>query len=119
MRKFNREVYFETTESSSRYTSAEFNELLGSADQLIIQFRAQRVTGTTPKITVKLEGSNNGTDWVELQTPINDVSLNVGGVSTGFGSTSVNLPAFVRLNTVLGGTAPVGDITLIVCGRDS
>ncbi len=121
MRGFNRQVYRETHESGStaRYTSAEFNDLLGSRDRLIVHYTAGRVSGTSPTLTIELEGSNNGQDWQSLVPLVSAEPLVAGNVNTGRGNSDKDLPAFVRLAITMGGTSPVAEVEIVACGRDS
>ncbi len=122
MRRFNREVYKETHDlgATVRYTSAEFNDLLGSQDRLVVQYSAIKIGGTDPTLTIEAEGSNNGVDWVNLETLINAAELTAATVNTGIQATSgsVVYPAFVRLTISMGGTTPSAEIQVTVCGRD-
>ncbi len=121
MRRFNKDVYKEThdTGATARYTSAEFNDLLGSQDVLVVQYSAVKVAGTTPTLTIGLQGSNNGVDWKDIMTLVSAASLTAGTVNTGIASTDKDLPSFVRLAISMGGTTPSAEIQVIACGRDA
>ncbi len=121
MRRFNREVYNETHDigATSRYTSAEFNDVLGSSDKLVVQYRAVKIAGTSPTLTIKLEGSNNGVDWVLIETLVNAASLTAAQVNSALATSTATLPAFVRFAITMGGTTPSAEVQIIACGRDN
>ena len=121
MRRFNKDVYKETHDSgaTARYTSAEFNDLLGSQDVLVVQYSAVKIAGTTPTLTIDLQGSNNGADWQLIENLINAVSLTPGSVNAGIDASGQNLPAFVRLAIYMGGTNPSAELQIIASGRST
>ncbi len=122
MLQFHREVYKETHDnggSAPRYTSAEFNDLLGSQDVLVVQYSAVKVAGTTPTLTIDLQGSNNGVDWQLVENLINGASLTAGTINSELEASGQNLPAFVRLAIYLGGTNPSAEIQIIASGRST
>lgn len=124
MRRFNREVYKETHDigATARYTSAEFNDLLGSQDRLVVQYSGIKISGTSPTLTVVLEGSNNGVDWVAQDTLFNAAALTAGQVNT---AVSLGFPlgsyvqAFARLKVTMAGTNPSAQVQLFACGRST
>jgi len=121
MRRFNKDVYKEThdTGATARYTSAEFNDLLGSQDVLVVQYSAVKIAGTTPTLTIDLQGSNNGADWQLIENLINAVSLTPGSVNAGIDASGQNLPAFVRLAIYMGETNPSAELQIIASGRST
>ncbi|MBI5513298.1 MAG: hypothetical protein HY909_05985 [Deltaproteobacteria bacterium] len=106
--------------ANERYSSAEFNDLLGSADLLVIQWRATKVGGTVPALTITLWGSNNGVDWISRETLVNAVGLTIGVLNTAAASSTTRLMAYNRIGVSMSGPGgPTADIEVIVCGRDN
>ena len=87
MRAFNIQVFDDiiANTTSTWYSSAEFSDLMGSADALAVAAVANSVSGTAPQLTVAAEHSCDGQNWREIMgTPqINGVNLANGGVYTG------------------------------------
>ncbi|MBI5513951.1 MAG: hypothetical protein HY909_09295 [Deltaproteobacteria bacterium] len=120
MRRYNQTVYRDGVDGTTeQFTSATHNELLGSADVFILQWRGTRVGGTAPKVTVVLYGSDNGTDWINRETLVNLATLTAGQLNTGVAESTTKTMAFARLGISLTGTLPTADIEVIVCGRDA
>jgi hypothetical protein len=67
---------------------------------------------------VKLEGSNNGVDWVSQETLFNQVALTAGSINTATASSTAKLAAFVRFAVTMTGTNPVALVQLTACGHD-
>ncbi len=92
--------------------------LLGSAEKLVLQARSTKVAGTSPTLTVAVEHSNDGKDWVVATTPINGVTINSGTVTISIADTGSTIFAgLVRLKVSLGGTGPSASVQVIACGR--
>ena len=119
MRMFNSHLFSETMEgTTARYSSAEHNGLLGMAEKLVVQYRATKVSGTSPTLTVATEVSNDGIDWLPKTTIVSAQALTAGQVNSGILDTGSAIhAAFVRLKVTLGGTTPAANVDLIVCGR--
>ncbi|MBI5513299.1 MAG: hypothetical protein HY909_05990 [Deltaproteobacteria bacterium] len=122
MRRYNKVVYHDIVEGTTeRFTGAEHNELLGSAEVFVLQWRATSVGGTGPKLTLTLYGSDNGKDWIPRETLLNQAVLTAGQLNTGAvdSTTSTRTMAGGRIGVALVGTNPVAEVELIVCGRDA
>ncbi|MBI5513952.1 MAG: hypothetical protein HY909_09300 [Deltaproteobacteria bacterium] len=121
MRKYNFPAFHDLWEGpNERYSTAEFNDRLGTADQLVFQWRATKVGGTVPTLTITLYGSNNGADWILRETLVNGTALNLGVLNTGAAQSSTRLMAFNRIGVSMAGPGgPSGDIEVLVCGRDT
>lgn len=85
----------------------------GDAGVVYVEVAVASASGTTPTLTVVVEGSNDGTNWFELGTigangyrsgPIGTAPSNF----TGAGTVRAAFPAmqFVRTRSVIGGTTP-------------
>ncbi len=120
MRRFFREVFkgAHDTGATPRYTSSEVNELLGSAEKLVVQYRAIKIDGTTPTLSLELQGSDNGVDWTNLEYLFSAEALTAGVVNTRIATSTADIPAFARLALTMAGTYPSAEIQLFVCGRD-
>lgn len=125
MREFTVQVFDETITGTSTtwYTSATFNDLLGSADELIVHAVADGVSGTVPTLTVGVDHSCNGIDWINVgwtastltgQTLANDTTY-YGFFPTFFPP----LLTYARLRVFLGGTTPSCRLKVFACGRAS
>lgn len=100
------------------HTSPKFNDLLGRADVLQVQTYVSGVTGTSPTITVKVQGTNDGIHWFELETLENAVSI-AAPPYISVKETTKFLCGAVRLEISLGGSDPTANVILAVCGRTS
>jgi hypothetical protein len=121
MRTYNTTVFHDIWEGANeRYSSAEFNDQLGSSDELVIQWRATKVGGTSPTLTITLYGSNNGVDWISREVLVNATALTAGQLNTAAATSSTRIMAFSRIAVSMAGSGgPTADIEVIVCGRDS
>lgn len=82
---------------------------------LYVEVNVTAASGTTPTLTVKIEGSLDGTNWFTLGV-IGANGYNVGAVGvtapTNFTTTAgpiraiYDAPTYVRYNSTVGGTTP-------------
>jgi hypothetical protein len=120
MRRYNATVYHDFVEGTTeRFTASRHDELLGSADAFVLQWRATKVSGTNPKLTLVLYGSDNGKDWITRETLVNQATLTAAQLNTDVASSTTKPMAFGRIGVALTGTSPAADVELIVCGRDA
>ena len=120
MQMFNQEVMSELIEGTTeRFSSAKYNTLLGAAEKLVLQVRANQVSGTSPTVTVKLYLSADGVDWDSNgYTIVDGATLTAGSLYNSItGISAVVFGAFARFGVTLGGTSPSANVELIVCGR--
>lgn len=121
MRLFNIEVYKQTQYgTTATYTPPSFNAILGSAEKMACHVRVTRASGTTPKITIKQQVSNDGQDWVD-RTPafVNQTTLSTSAETTMMAIDSGSTPnaGLMRLSVELSGSDNIADIRITVCGR--
>lgn len=122
MRLFNLRVYKGTQYgTTATYSASEFDGVLGSAERLAVHCRVWRASGTTPKLTVNLEESNDGANWVPKTTAlVNQETLSTTGETALMAvatKATMSGAAFVRLAVSLFGSDNVADVQIIVCGR--
>ena len=100
-------------------TPAELNGVLSQAEKFFVFARTASVSGTSPKLTVKLQHSNDNQNWSDKSTLIDAVDLTPGQVGASFGSDvgSTVGGAFMRLQISLSGTSPQASIEIYLCGR--
>jgi len=104
--------------TGARISSAELNNVLGTAEKLIVQIRVTKVTGTSPTLLVFLEHSNDGKDWQSPVTLVEFTALNAGSINTIMAdSGSTVFGALVRFVVALDGTNPSGFVEIFACGR--
>lgn len=109
--------------TTSVYTPAEFNDILGQPDSLSIQVIATQITvaGGTPTVEVQVETGTNDRDFANLSASpeIPATTLTAGLRNVVSTSTPIaNAFGFVRLRVQLGGTSPKADLEIWVAGRD-
>lgn len=117
-RIFQQVVFKEVVDGTTPvYSASEFNESLARADQLSVYIRASGSSGTSPTLSVRLLGSNDGLNWFE-QVDFHESPV---GISTlyenNFDTTEAVLAAFLRFEVTLGGTNPAATVSIAVCGR--
>lgn len=103
------------------YTSAEFNSLLSTADQLSLQAIVDNQPAGTASLGVRLEHSNDGRNWTDA-TGADVVTVNWSSATTAFAfgsftGTSVVLGNFVRAKLTL--STGNAHVVLLVTGRGS
>jgi hypothetical protein len=104
------------------YTSASFNDELGSADGLVLHAAPSFVSGTAPTLTCQIEHSANGRNWVNAQTTAEINGLGLTNYIPLEGKLSMFSPVllnFVRVRISMGGTAPQCRLCIYVTGRVS
>ncbi|PRH79398.1 hypothetical protein C6N75_09960 [Streptomyces solincola] len=104
-----------TLKAGGAQTSSTTGEAVntGEGAVAVVDVVVTAASGTTPTMTVVVEGSNDGTAWVELGT------IGAGGYRAGSsGSAPANFtaaatssgafpaPEFIRTRSVIGGTTP-------------
>jgi hypothetical protein len=127
MRKFNLPLVFDdfVMGATTVYSSSNFNEVLGSADQLaLIAVVDSYSGGAAPSITVQLQVSGDGRNWQNKNStaeinakPVSTTATTV--VSGGDGGTNPAM-GFMRLAVSLfSGTAPPNaHVRIGACGRE-
>jgi hypothetical protein len=83
------------------YTSASFNDLLGSADVLTVHAITTDVSGTAPKLTCLFEHSGNAKDWINMDLGIVNEAIADHGTLVGSVSALTRL-AFTRVEVSMG-----------------
>jgi hypothetical protein len=104
------------------YTDAKFNEMLGRLDQTAIFAVADRSSGTTPSLSVQIQHSPDGRNWINKNASAEVMAMiptgattAVAGVDPGTAPSAAN----VRLAVFLGGTgSPSAHVKIFVCDRD-
>lgn len=126
MRQLTLEIFDEIVSGTGQdwYTSASHNDLLGSADALILQAVATGVSGTSPTLTCELEHSGDGRKW----NPIGpDAEIDGESIEPPTGSDRAVLIGrqaesalgFIRVRVRLGGTNPECRLRITATGRVS
>jgi hypothetical protein len=101
--------------TSAWYTSARFDDLLGTADMLAVMAISTAVAGTSPQLALSLEHSADGRHWNELATGV--YSLTNDGTYFGQQLFWPAMLARVRFRVSLTGTNPSCRLRLLVTGR--
>ena len=116
---FNDFVYGTTTV----YTGDQYAEALGAPDTLAFQVISDQVSGTTPKITVRVTHSGDLRNWANRSTTaeVNDETLTAGTVNSvvGFDASANPCLGSRRLAITLSGTSPAARVRIVATGRDS
>jgi hypothetical protein len=107
------------------YSDHEWNARLGTAEKFHVELKASNVTGTGPNITVSMESSADGVNWVaRITNPASMPNLSPSGtLSSGSVIMSYDLGTsyvggrFTRFKMQMGGTSPNAYIELWVSGR--
>jgi hypothetical protein len=86
------------------FTSAGFNDLLGSADRVSLHLITTDVSGTSPTLECSLQESGNAMDWVDLSPSLQGSIVTDGSKILRAGSAESS--AFGRIKVFLGGTSP-------------
>ena len=104
-----------TTKSSAAETASTTHKTFSSHDQgsLVVTAKVTAVSGTSPTLTVVVEGSTDGSNWFTLGT-IGANGYAAGSTATAPTNISANgtyvgafpNPQFVRTRSVIGGTTP-------------
>lgn len=106
--------------SATWYSPSQFNDELGKHDVIAIAAAVTEVSGSSPTLSVAVEGSSDGEHWVPTGAGGNpNISTVISANNTYFASTGMAvLPAFIRLSATLGGTGPACRLKLSVTCRD-
>src|SRR5437763_796834 len=101
---FNEQVFRETLYGQTAWESdTQQATRLGLADHLTVGVEVSRAEGTSPKLTVDLEHSNDGEHWVRLATLFDALVLSTTDVTVSQTATQQPLGVFVRLRAQLSG----------------
>ena len=105
------------------YSDATLDAALASGEKFFLSVRASAVTGSTPTLTLGIDLSNDGIDWITRSTPLSAAAIAVGGVTilsaSELGASTVG-GRFMRTFVALADTGSVGaHIEVWVCGRSA
>lgn len=111
------------------YSPDEYSEELGEHDQIGVHAAVSNVSGTLPTLTVNVEHSADGQNWLTARgyapwgsaQGLPEISTAIGPNATYSGSDTGLDPVllgFVRLKVTLGGTGPKCRLKLAVTCRD-
>ena len=105
------------------YTDTGNNDSLGSADKIAMHVVIDQVSGTSPTLTLALEHSCDGRNWVAKNVAGADIigqTLSASTTNSFFASDAGTTPfmGFVRIRVALGGTSPVAHVKVHLTGRD-
>lgn len=115
------------TGAQNVYTEDGYADLLGSVDSPFVMAVVTAVTGTSPTITLQVEGSPNGSRWMpQVLGPPQIVNQGIiAGSNIAFRSDSISsaticaMPGLCRLRIQLGGTNPAANLIIFASGRDT
>lgn len=99
------------------YTSSEWDQVLGNCDRLGFQIVTTGASGTSPLLTVSIQYSADGQNWVIWSTDISGQAV-INNAQYYLGVNSITA-AYVRLQISLGGTSPATRLKAYVCGRSN
>ena len=104
--------------NSNYYSDAQYNDLMGQADSMIVQCFCDSAPGTTDVVSVTVQTSNDNLNWETLGSVL---QLNVNTANPfpqhAIGNFATNPGGFVRLQITVS-TNSTGDVVrVIVCGR--
>jgi hypothetical protein len=128
MRKYNVRAFDDFVHTTATvYSTTDFNEVLGSADQLSLFAVVDSYSGAAgaPNITVQIQHSGDGRNWVNKNpaAEINGAPIGAGMTAVASGSDGGTNPALglIRLAVSLAaiGAAPPGaHVRIWACGRE-
>lgn len=109
--------YNYTVESSSARTATGTGQAQSNRDCMgaVLAIKVSAVSGTSPTLTVKVQGSANGTDWYDINgavtATINSVStvhmtVRPGVTAVANVALAQPIPRFWRVAWTIGGTSP-------------
>jgi len=106
--------------NASVESDPKYNDALGEGDTYTIQTYVANSAGTSPTITLKVQGSNDGRSWVDRQTVLNAVSIS----STPYeditdSTTDIVVTSQGKVQVNLGGTNPSAYVRVVACTRSS
>ena len=105
-------------------TKDEYAELLGRADDLLVEVEVETSAGTSPTLTLDVYHCNGGKVY---QAATNGTIINAESIASppyrkialyAKSSTQI-LGSLVQLRITLGGTTPAARVRIWVCGRTS
>lgn len=102
----------------SDYIGPEWYELLATATTYFCSLRTTQGSGTSPKVTVYLEHSNDTVNWEVKSTLFFKQIVPSDGINVFYANDSSGITgAFARLQIQLSGTDPAGHVAIHLCGR--
>lgn len=115
---FSELVFDQTVRNANNetFSSAKFDELLGSAYDLTLEVEVEESSGTSPTITVNVHHSNSGKGFVSLAAVISAANI----ASPPYRSLANQTGPFgklVRIGVVLNGTSPTARVRIWATGR--
>ena len=117
MRAFNQLVFDQIVRGTVEVvSSADFNDVLGRADELTYEIEVEDATGTNPTISVRHLHSNSGKGFIGLANLLTNAALSTlpfRDVKTQVGP----LGGLGQVGVTLGGTTPVARVRIWACGR--
>jgi hypothetical protein len=120
---FTREVFYSVIhgQANTRYSDGDASDLMGQADQLVVQANVTNATSSTT-LTVNLEHSNDGAstaNWKTKTTLANGISLTQNTNETFIWTDPGTTPTarYARLAVFITGANASVNIQLIVTGR--
>lgn len=122
MREFTVNVFDENIAGTTpRFTSSQYDDVLGSADTFELHAVTQGVSGTTTILTVDTQHSCNGLDWLNLDAGAINAVTAVNDGSFWFAHSGLLSPplSLVRFRITLSGAAPACRLKLMVCCRSA
>ena len=117
MRAFNVTVFDGWVTSTVQvYSDATLNELLGRADEVVVQVFADDSDGTDPKLDVELWYSNDNVNWDSKAQVVNDLAVSAVPVTT-LVTVGAGLGGFVRFGLAMAAASTKARVKLIIVGR--
>jgi hypothetical protein len=99
-------------------SSDDFNDALGAGDILAVQASVTNVSGTSPTLTVGVEHSADGQNWITGPDAISIGIVNNTGYAGSVEPSALYVPlGYVRLKITLGGTSPACRARITVTSR--
>ena len=123
MRAFNQLVFdVQVSGLAAVSTKDDFAELLGKADDLVLEVEVESSTGTLPTLTLDVFHCNSGKVY---QAATNGTIITAESIATApyrkiaiYAKTSTQiLGSLVQLRITLGGTGPGARVRIWACGR--
>ena len=122
MRIFHQLVYDGLITTSGLYISdASLSERAGSVERIHVSGYAAQVVGTTPALTITMQGSADGATWGPYSgtNPVDNLSLSTSGETLFQGiDTSLGKPRLARLVLTLTGANAQAYLRVWITGRD-
>ncbi len=109
------------TGTAAVYSEPALNAALARAPRQAFQVTCDDVDGTSPTMTLSVEGSNDGDNWDPVSTPVDGETLS-STLSNVFRFTEdggTPLKEFMRLKVELGGTDPRAHVRVSSCQRSA